>query len=163
MPVFPEDVVILPGAFEAMKILEGAGFLLFIVSNQGAYAKGKAPLELLVGVARRVDDLIRESGTRVAEAYYSFSHPNGVIDFFSGPSLERKPNPYYLKLAEASYGLDLENSWMVGDRRTDIRCGELAGCKTALITGNHGAVSRGPYADISAPTLLDAAKIMVSS
>jgi D-glycero-D-manno-heptose 1,7-bisphosphate phosphatase len=162
-PVVPEDIVILPGVFNAMRRFSEAGYKLFIVSNQGAFAKGKVTLGSLVDTARRVDSLIREEGINLEESYYSFSHPDGVVDFFSGPSLERKPNPYFLKIASASYDLEMACSWMIGDRATDIKCGKLAGCRTALIAGGvPGIPGAEASADISADTLLAAADIIVS-
>jgi len=161
-PMRPEDVVILPGALDAMKTLAGAGFTLFLVSNQGAFAKGKTSLASLVQAARFVSAVIRGAGVILTEEYYSFTHPDGVTDFFSGSSLERKPNPYFLKIAEASYDLDMKNSWMVGDRTTDIKCGRLAGCRTALVTGDSGDAAAVAAADISAATFLGAAEIIVS-
>jgi D-glycero-D-manno-heptose 1,7-bisphosphate phosphatase len=161
-PMSPEDVVILPGAFDAMKRLENSGFLLFVVSNQGAFAKGKTELGALIKTARLVESLIRGAGVLVTQSYYSFSHPNGVAEYFSGDSLERKPNPYFLKIAEAAYDLDLTASWMIGDRSTDILCGRLAGCKTAKLTDGPDEVTDSDTAsDISAHTLQEAAALIL--
>ena len=52
---------------------------------------------------------------------------------FSGPSLERKPGAYFLKIAQARYNLDLANSWMIGDRESDVCCGKAAGTRTILV------------------------------
>ncbi|MDR1966083.1 MAG: HAD-IIIA family hydrolase [Synergistaceae bacterium] len=157
-PLRPEDVVILPGVFDAMRRFSDAGFLLFIVSNQGAFAKGKVSLKSLAETARHVDSLIAGAGLKVAEAYYSFSHPKGVAPFFSGESLERKPNPYFLKLAEAFYDLDLASSWMIGDRATDVMCGRAAGCRTARIVNDSNEISPSdPAPDIIADSLREAA------
>jgi D-glycero-D-manno-heptose 1,7-bisphosphate phosphatase len=157
----PEDAAVLPGAFDAMKRFSAMGYALFIVSNQGAFAKGKTPLESLFKTARRVDELIEEAGIRITESYYSFSHPQGTAPFFSGLSLERKPNPYFLKLAEAKFGVSLADSWMIGDRATDVICGKNAGCKTArILEGGVNISDKEPRADITARSLLEAAALI---
>jgi D-glycero-D-manno-heptose 1,7-bisphosphate phosphatase len=161
-PLCPEDVTIAEGAFEAMRRFAGAGFLLFIVSNQGAYAKGKVGLSSLVRTARHVESLIRRENIGVTEAYYSYGHPRGVVEFFSGESLDRKPNPYFLKIAEASYDIDMPSSWMIGDRDTDVECGRLAGCKTARIT-REGGSSGGIAPDIEARSLPEAASMIIEA
>jgi D-glycero-D-manno-heptose 1,7-bisphosphate phosphatase len=161
-PMTPEDVRILPGALDGMKLLDDAGFLIFIVSNQGAFAKGKIGLSSLVSTARAVSSIVKEFGIRLTDEYYSFSHPDGAVEFFSGPSLERKPNPYFLKLAEAGYDLELYSSWMAGDRLTDVKCGRLAGCRTAFINAFGGCgASDGCVPDITAVSLLEAASAII--
>ncbi|MDR2780825.1 MAG: HAD-IIIA family hydrolase [Synergistaceae bacterium] len=161
-PLCPEDVSIAEGAFEGMRRLAGAGFLLFIVSNQGAFAKGKVALSSVIKTARRVESLIRRENIDVTEAYYSYGHPRGVVEFFSGESLERKPNPYFLKIAEASYDIDMPSSWMIGDRDTDVECGRLAGCKTVRIVPN-SETGGGTAPDLEARNLADAASMIVET
>ncbi|MDR1137352.1 MAG: HAD hydrolase-like protein, partial [Synergistaceae bacterium] len=97
----------------------------------------------------------------IAETYYSYGHPGGIVKFFSGESLERKPNPYFLKIAEASYGIDMPSSWMIGDRDTDVECGRLAGCKTARIACEGGGSDARIAADIEARTLLEASSMII--
>ncbi|MDR1510778.1 MAG: HAD-IIIA family hydrolase [Synergistaceae bacterium] len=160
-PMYPEDVSIAEGAFEAMRRLRGAGFLLFIVSNQGAFAKGKVELSSVIKTARRIDSLIRRENIVITETYYSYGHPRGVIEFFSGGSLDRKPNPYFLKIAEASYDIDMRSSWMIGDRDTDVECGRLAGCKTVRIARDGGEFNSGAVPDLVARDLLEASLMII--
>ena len=162
-PLCPEDVSIEEGAFEAMRRLAGEGFLLFIVSNQGAFAKGKAPLSSLIKTARHVESLIRRENIDITEAYYSYGHPRGTVEFFSGESLERKPNPYFLKIAEASYDIDMPSSWMIGDRNTDVECGRLAGCGTVLIARDDGESGGGSVPDFKARTILEASSMIIEA
>jgi D-glycero-D-manno-heptose 1,7-bisphosphate phosphatase len=160
-PLRPEDVRILPGAAEAMKRLRSAGWKLFLVSNQPAYAKGKTTLESLMATSRRVDELLRSGGARLDESYYSYTHPEGVVKYFSGNSLERKPAPYFLFLAAAAHGVNLADSWMVGDRRTDVQCGRAAGCRTVRIMDAPDETADAP--DATARSLLEASAIILAS
>jgi len=124
---------VLPGAIAAARRLQEAGFLLFIVSNQPSYAKGKATLENIIAIAALVERALRDGGVRLAAAYYCYHHPQGIVPGFSGPCGCRKPGTQSLLEARDRYNLSLEQSWMIGDQESDIVCGRLAGCRTILI------------------------------
>src|SRR5262245_57470729 len=65
--------------------------------------------------------------------FYSYTHPDGSVPHASGPSLERKPSPYFLLVAAARHDLDLARSWMIGDRDSDIACGRAAGARAIFV------------------------------
>ena len=76
----------------------------------------------------------------------------------------RKPKPYFLLKAARDYGIDLENSWMIGDRDTDIECGKAAGTRTILIEEPHSSGSRGSSnPDFRAANLKDAVTIILNN
>lgn len=132
-PLQPEDMQILPGAIEALQCLKKAQLPFFLFSNQGAYAKGKTSLENLIAVGRIFENTLAEHQLTFTESFYSYTHPQGIVPHFSGESLERKPGAYFLYIAAAKYGIDLSASWFVGDRDTDILCGQQAGLQTILV------------------------------
>jgi D-glycero-D-manno-heptose 1,7-bisphosphate phosphatase len=146
-PLHPDDLMLRPGVLPALARLGAAGFALVLVSNQAAHAKGKVPLERLIAVDRRLREILARAGIGFTDFCYSYSHPQGVVPGFSGPSLERKPSPYFLLVAAARHGLDLSRSWIIGDRDTDIQCGAAAGVRTILVDNPHA----GDKAGISAP------------
>ena len=129
----PGDVRLLPGAAAAASRLKGLGFLLVLVSNQGAAAKGKVSLASLWAAHLRFVDLLAAEGVALDAEYYSFSHPAGTVPGLSGPSLDRKPSPYNLLIAAARFDIDFGRSWMVGDRETDVACGRAAGTRTVRV------------------------------
>jgi D-glycero-D-manno-heptose 1,7-bisphosphate phosphatase len=122
------------------------GFDLFIVSNQPSYAKGKTSLANLMAVAKQVDTFFHTAGIGFRDAFYCFHHPNGIIPGYSGSCLCRKPSPYFLQQAATRHNIDLRASWMIGDRDTDVECGQRAGCHTVLVlhpqAGDHHGRSR---------------------
>jgi D-glycero-D-manno-heptose 1,7-bisphosphate phosphatase len=163
-PLRPEDLVLRPGVLPALQRLAESGFVLVLVSNQAAHAKGKVPLEALMAVDARLRALLAEADIGFAEFCYSYGHPDGVMPGFSGPSLERKPSPYFLLVAAARHGLDLAASWMVGDRDTDIRCGQAAGTRTILVANPHAGGNVGAAApDYRCEGLPEAAEIIAGS
>jgi D-glycero-D-manno-heptose 1,7-bisphosphate phosphatase len=73
----------------------------------------------------------------------------------------RKPSPKFLLDAAADYDLDLAQSWMVGDRPTDIECGLRAGVKTIRIAPDHpGQVDQSVQPHYDAANLLDASNVI---
>lgn len=135
------DFNILPGALEAMKRLQDAGYLLFVVSNQPNQAKRKATRADHDAIQRKLTAALDRAGIAVTDFFYCFHHPQGVEPALSGPCDCRKPSPYFLNQARDAHGLDMAQSWMVGDRDTDIQCGRAAGVRTMYIAegGSTGA------------------------
>jgi D-glycero-D-manno-heptose 1,7-bisphosphate phosphatase len=142
-PLVPEDLALNPGALDAMRQLAKLGYLLIIVSNQPAYAKGKTTLTALFAVHDQFIETTKSAGIGFTECYYSYSHPEGVIPGFSGTSLERKPGTYFVRLAETRFAVDMAQSWFIGDRDTDIICGRSAGMRTILVTQSHAGAKAG--------------------
>jgi D-glycero-D-manno-heptose 1,7-bisphosphate phosphatase len=139
-PRTPEEFELAPGATDALLALQRAGFLLFLISNQPNYAKGKSSLEDLAAVHACLVAELEATGIVFAEFYYCYHHPQGGAAGYSGPCECRKPSPYFLFKARDAFGLVLEESWMVGDRATDIECGRAAGVRTIRVKEDHPAM-----------------------
>lgn len=158
-PLGAEDVRLLPGAVQAARDLRAAGFLLILVSNQGGAAKGKVPLRALWLAHQRFLELCAAEDLRFDSCHYSYSHPDGTVPHLTGPSLERKPSPYFLHLAAAQLDIDLGASWMVGDRETDVQCGQSAGARAIRLCGSDQVTN----ADAIAPNLTAAAGLIIAA
>jgi D-glycero-D-manno-heptose 1,7-bisphosphate phosphatase len=163
-PLTVEDFVLAPNALAALSALRQAGFLLFLVSNQPNYAKGKASLQTLENIHRHLLSLLDQQGIEFAAFYYCLHHPQGVVPGHSGPCRCRKPSPFFLLQARDQFGLDLERCWMVGDRASDIDCGHAAGVHTIYVRNQQeGAAVDGvePGAEFQADNLETAALIIL--
>ena len=122
----PEDVVIFPGAAAALRRLADAGFKLFIVSNQSGVGRGYFTLDDVATVnARLAADLARES-VRFEKIYIAPEAPDQ-------PSRGRKPSPQFLFDARDEFGIDLKESYIVGDKQIDLECGSNAGVKQSIL------------------------------
>ncbi|MBM7615229.1 D-glycero-alpha-D-manno-heptose-1,7-bisphosphate 7-phosphatase [Alkaliphilus hydrothermalis] len=120
----PEELILYDGVPEALKMAKEAGFELFVVTNQGGIELGHLSHEMLKKIHDRLEALL--------EGYCKFKEIIYCPDF-KKPSECRKPAPgMILELAE-KHNIDLINSWMVGDRDTDITAGKAAGCFTVKI------------------------------
>lgn len=160
-PLAPCDLVLRPGVLPALRRLQALGFMLVLVSNQAAFAKGKVPLADLMAVHDRFANILTDAGIAFTEFCYSYSHPSGVVPGFSGPSLERKPGIYFPIAVAARHDLALERSWMVGDRDTDILCGRNAGVTTILVANPRAGEHAGKIdPDFRATDLMEAVDII---
>jgi D-glycero-D-manno-heptose 1,7-bisphosphate phosphatase len=138
-PLKAEHVSLIPKSAAALRRLKEAGYLLVLISNQAGFAKGKTSLRALTLAHERFVALLADEGVRLDDVYYSYGHPEGVVPHFSGPSLDRKPGPYNVLIAAARNDIDLESSWFVGDRHTDVECALAVGVKPLWIGNSNAA------------------------
>jgi D-glycero-D-manno-heptose 1,7-bisphosphate phosphatase len=121
----PEGVAFEPGAPEALRRLHEAGFGLIFVSNQSGIGRGLMSAEQSDAVHRRVLELLAAEGVHVAASYIC---PHAPWDHCQC----RKPSPVLLKQAAADHGIDFAQSFVVGDKKTDVDLGQATGCRTIL-------------------------------
>lgn len=136
------DLRMRPGAAEAVKEATSLGWLVFLITNQPSYAKGKCTLQSLQRVHQQILDNLRAEGAVITEAFVCYHHPQSVVAGY-GACQCRKPSPFFILEAAAKYDVDLRQSWMAGDQDTDVEAGRRAGCRTALIKYEHSGNKRG--------------------
>ncbi|MFZ0821201.1 MAG: HAD family hydrolase [Candidatus Acidiferrales bacterium] len=142
-----EEIQILPGAVEAIALLNQAGFRVIVVTNQRCVAHGLITVAELERLHKRLCDSLAGAGA-IIDAVYFCPHE------LQPPCNCRKPQPGMLLEAARTHEIDLTVSWMIGDSNKDIEAGRNAGCKTAQLlseneTGNDNA-------DVVAQSLLEA-------
>lgn len=122
----PEQAALLPGAAEAIAALHRAGFLAVVTTNQSGVARGMYPATDILAVHARLQRLLLTSGgpDATVDAWYFCPHHPEI----SGPCSCRKPAPGMLLQAAADLGLTAAESFMVGDRMSDLEAGRAAGC-----------------------------------
>lgn len=124
----PDQIVYLPDVFDSLKRLRDAGFTFVMVTNQSGVARGIVSLENLAEIHRRITVEFQKHGIEFAGIYYA---PYSV----ESNHHMRKPNPGMLETAALEHGLDLQASWIVGDRASDAEAGLRAGCRSVLLEG----------------------------
>jgi D-glycero-D-manno-heptose 1,7-bisphosphate phosphatase len=117
---------------EPLRRFVDAGWLLFVITNQPSAAKGKVSQESL----QRVQDEVLRRLPIVTRGYVCFHRAEDQCEC-------RKPKPFFLQEAAREFGVDLAQSWMVGDQDSDLKCGRAAGCRVALIEHHGSAHKRG--------------------
>jgi len=129
-----EDFEILPDVFEALKLLQNAGYLLVIISNQSGIGRGLFKIEDTEKIHAYMLDRFKEHGIRIEEIYYCVHHPE------TGSCLCRKPESLHVEKALARFNVDPTLSYFIGDKERDTIAGEKAGVKGVLIESNSSLV-----------------------
>ena len=163
-PHRPDDLELYPWTTRALTALADMGYMLFLISNQPSFAKGKASLEDLDAVHEKLHRLLTAAGISFAEYYYCHHHPEGVVPGYSGACLCRKPGTLFLSKAREAHDFSVRTSWLIGDRDSDIACGSSFGFRTILINEAHSSNKRGmSRPDFQAENLEDAVRIIVEA
>src|SRR3989344_4054226 len=121
VPFRLEDFKILPGVKEAVDILKNKGFVCVVVTNQPDIQRGNLSPEALSAMH---EFMKKETG--VDAVYFCPHDKDGECDC-------KKPKTGMIRQAVADLEIDLERSWVVGDRWRDIELGKAAGVKTVLV------------------------------
>lgn len=121
------------GAIEALKRFQDAGFALVVITNQSGIARGYFSAQDVEMLHQWVTAQLAPHGIIIDGFYYCPHEPDitGVCDC-------RKPLPGMLLRAAKELNLDLKNSWMIGDKASDIQAGMAAGTKTLMVRTGYG-------------------------
>lgn len=133
----PEEFELLDGVASAIEKIHRMGYLAIVVTNQPVIARGEVSFEGLEEIHKKMETLLGQQGAYLDAVYFCPHHPDKGFDG-EIPELKidctcRKPKPGMLHRAAEDFHIDLSQSWMVGDGENDIRAGQAAGCRTALI------------------------------
>jgi D-glycero-D-manno-heptose 1,7-bisphosphate phosphatase len=122
----PEDVEIFPSTPIGLKQLRDAGFKLFIVSNQSGIGRGYFTLADVERVNEHLCRELARDGVRFEKIYIAPEAPGQ-------PGHGRKPSPQFLFDARDEFGVDLAQSFVIGDKLADLECGWNAGVKKSIL------------------------------
>lgn len=162
----PEKIVLEPYAGEALQLLAMEGFQLVVISNQGGIAKGYFHESEMKGIIDKLTTLLKAYEVHLSGFFYCPHHPEGIIPAYTMDCGCRKPQPGMLLHAADMIGIDLAQSWMIGDILHDVEAGNRAGCRSLLINnGNETMWEKGAYRTPAymAGHLLDAADFIVNN
>jgi histidinol-phosphate phosphatase family protein len=136
----PSQLEVLPGVPRALKDLRKAGFRLVVVTNQSGIARGYFTLTMLGKIHRELKRLLSRSGAKWDGIYFSPHAADSKHPW-------RKPGIGMLKAAKKRFGIDLKESYFVGDTTTDVQTARNAGCVPILVrTGHAGRDGKHPKA-----------------
>jgi D-glycero-D-manno-heptose 1,7-bisphosphate phosphatase len=150
-----EDLRLFSFTKEAVKLLKSSGFRLIVLTNQSGIGRGIYDVEAMHAIHREMQVAL----------------DNAIDGFYFCPHLPdagcecRKPKLQMIRDADQHFGVDFENSWMIGDKILDVETGGAAGIRTALVKTGYGAeheklLRRKP--EIIAEDLFHAAQQIVS-
>lgn len=132
-----EEFELLPGAAEAIKLINNSGFLAIVVTNQPVIARGEVTWEGLQEIHNKMETELGKAGAYVDAIYFCPHHPDrgfeGEIDELKIDCDCRKPKPGMLLKAAEEFNVNLSQSYMIGDSEIDVQAGNAAGCKSIRI------------------------------
>lgn len=129
-PKDPNQVELLPGIIEALKILMGFDYKLILISNQSGIGRGIITVEEMNQVNAKLISILKEHEIYLSGIYYCPHTPEEQCHC-------RKPNPKMILNAAKELKINLSLSIMVGDKLSDIEAGRRAGCKAILLQNDN--------------------------
>ena len=127
----------LSGAAEAIKLINKAGYLAIVVTNQPVIARGECSFEELQTIHDKMETELGKKGAFVDAVYVC---PHHTDKGFEGERPEykcdcscRKPKPGLMLQAANDFNIDLSRSYMIGDSVRDVEAGENAGIKKSIL------------------------------
>lgn len=130
----PDQIVYLPGVFDALRLLRDAGFHFVVATNQSGIPRGLVTLANLREIHRRIRFEFARNGVDFLSFHYAPFMTNHDHTL-------RKPNAGMLLEAAHDYSIDLSQSWMIGDRMTDVEAGHRAGTRSVLLSDQESPLS----------------------
>ena len=134
----PNKLKLIPGSGEAIRLINEAGLLAIVLTNQSGVARGYFP-EAQVGVVnKRLDLLLAQEGAKVDAYYYCPHHPTEGIAPYRMECDCRKPKTGMIEKAVKDMNIDFKASYMVGDKLSDLQMADDAGAKGILVRTGYG-------------------------
>jgi len=151
----PEDVVLLPGAGEAVKAARDAGFLAVMITNRAQVARGLVSFAELDRIFCRIKLLLGECGGVIDAIYFCPHHPEphdrGKIAELSIRCECRKPGALLFRRAIAALPIDIARSAVIGDSLRDIGAARAVGIAAYGVRTGYGCGDVERFSGSAAP------------
>jgi D-glycero-D-manno-heptose 1,7-bisphosphate phosphatase len=165
----PSRFRVFPYSPQAIRLLNDDGWLAILVTNQAGVARGYFGVDMIHTVHERLEAELATAGAKLDAIYFCVHHPNVGEPPYRLDCNCRKPKPGLIYKAAEDFSIDLEQSWMIGDRYNDVELAHNAGTQSALALSGYG---RGEWEhqretwkqqpDVTADNLLEAVQTIVS-
>lgn len=130
----PEELEILPGIETPLREVRKVGFLIVIVTNQSVVGRGLTTHYEMSRIHDKLRAELAGLGCKIDRIYYCPHRPDEGCDC-------RKPAPGLILKAAKELGIDIEKSWMIGDKETDLEAARRAGCHGIRVPTNRGGLA----------------------
>jgi D-glycero-D-manno-heptose 1,7-bisphosphate phosphatase len=134
----PSRFRLFPFAASALKRLKQHGWLAILTTNQAGVARGYFSEEMLQTVHQLMTTELERNGAQLDAIYYCAHHPSVGTPPYRVDCDCRKPKPGLVSRAARDFDINLAESWMVGDRYSDIELARNAGVKSAFVLTGYG-------------------------
>ncbi len=124
---------LLPGAAEAIRQLNEAGFTVVVISNQSGVARGYFSEAQVQAVNAELMRRLVKKGARIEACYYCPHHPEGKVEQYRKRCRCRKPAAGLFTRAVRELNLAPKKSFVIGDNTRDLAAGRKVGCRGVLV------------------------------
>jgi D-glycero-D-manno-heptose 1,7-bisphosphate phosphatase len=132
-----DRIALFPWTIDALRLLERAGFLTIVVTNQSAVARGIASEDFVRQSHAELARRLAIGGAHVDAFYFCPHHPEATVERYRAVCRCRKPMSGMIEEGARDHDVDLTRSWMVGDRWIDVATGSGAGVRSVLVRSGH--------------------------
>lgn len=160
----PEELILFPWAAQAVRLINRAGLKAIVITNQSGIARGRYTEETLNDIHSTMLELLSRQDARIDAIYYCPHHPEAGSARYRLNCDCRKPKTGMLETAAREHRIDLADSFVIGDKASDIELARNAGARSALVLTGYGRETREHpdrwpcKPDIIAENLLEAAE-----
>jgi D-glycero-D-manno-heptose 1,7-bisphosphate phosphatase len=134
----PSRYRVFPYSAEAVRLLNEAGWLAILITNQAGVARGYFTEEIITAVHGVLNAELEQKGARLDAIYYCAHHPTVGEPPYRFDCDCRKPRPGLIERAAREFEIDLTQSWMIGDRYSDVELARNAHVHSALVLSGYG-------------------------
>jgi len=116
-------------------LLNKSRYKVIVVTNQSGVARGYFTEETVKEINKYIQETLAKQGAFIDRMYYCPHHVEGTLEAYRKECHCRKPNPGMIEEAVRDFGIDLSNSFLIGDKIIDIEAGHRARCRTIFLVG----------------------------
>ncbi len=124
---------LIPGAGAAITRLNHAGYKVILVTNQSGVARGYFPESLVLEAHKRLTDMLEREGAVLDGIYYCPHHPTAGNTVYTVVCDCRKPGTGLVDRAVKDFDVDINRSFLVGDKWSDVELAQRAGVHSILV------------------------------
>tara|TARA_B100000212_G_C27255350_1_gene482052 strand:- start:161 stop:736 length:576 start_codon:yes stop_codon:yes gene_type:complete len=128
------DFKFIPNVLSTLRLLNELKMPIFIITNQAGIARGFYTKEDLFTLHNYLLSILKENKINIKEIFFCPHHSEGKVPEYSFDCNCRKPKPGMILEAKKKYNLNLSDSFLIGDKYSDVQAGINAGIKTNIIT-----------------------------
>jgi D-glycero-D-manno-heptose 1,7-bisphosphate phosphatase len=132
------QLTLYPFAVDAVRLLNQAGYVVPMVTNQGGIGMGAIAPRFVDELHREIDRRLAAGGARVDGWYSCPHHPEAVLEEYRTACRCRKPATGMAEAAMAELGIDPARPWVTGDKWIDVQLGHNIGARSILVRTGWG-------------------------
>ncbi|RAP35569.1 D-glycero-beta-D-manno-heptose-1,7-bisphosphate 7-phosphatase [Candidatus Marinamargulisbacteria bacterium SCGC AAA071-K20] len=130
-----EKFIFIENIFDLCLHLQNLGYLLIVITNQSGIDRGYYTEETFNQLSKWMTDTFKKNHIEISKVYYCPDTPEKA-------TFMRKPNPGMILNAKEEFDIDLDKSWLIGDKLTDIEAGENAKINNLILFQESSALHK---------------------